>query len=211
MFISFVLFLSVTFIFTVNNGFLYDHTMIQWVDKMSTPVILSMMDVISMIGSSEVILLLTAVIAAILLYKKAWFNSIFFLTVSVGGVVLNFVLKVLFQRERPGEMSYIEVFNVSLEIPSYSFPSGHTMRSTILLLFIIYISYRLLRNTGLKVFIYIASIVMMLGVALSRLFLDAHFLSDTIAAISISVVWFCLCVLIFKRYEPKRTAIYRKW
>lgn len=210
--ISLFMFLSVTFIFTMENGFFYDEAVVQWVNETSTTSLVKLMNIISLIGSSEVVLLLTFGIAAILALKRKWFYTLFFLTVSVGGVAVNFILKVIFQRERPGEMSYIEVFNLSLEIPSYSFPSGHTMRATILLLFLIYISYHFIKHTVIKSFSYIACFITMIGVALSRLFLDAHFLSDTLAAISMSVLWFCLCLFVFNRYKVEKTqAIYPRW
>lgn len=195
----------------MNNGYIYDQTIIDWINSISSKSIEKVMEFISLIGSSEVILLVTFVIAAIFAIKRNWMFTIFFLTVSVGGVALNFILKFLFQRERPGgEVSYIEVFNFSLEIPSYSFPSGHTMRITILLLFLIYISFRFIKSAGLKVLSYVVCTLTMIGVALSRLFLEAHFLSDTIGAISISVAWFCLCLLIFKIFQGKQTdTIYR--
>lgn len=200
---------------TGTNAFPYDETMIEWIDKVSSSTLLGMMEIISMIGSSEAVLLLTFLITVIFLLKKDWFHTIFFLTVSVGGVVLNFVLKFLFQRERPGEMSHIEVFNFSFDIPSYSFPSGHMMRITILILFLIYISYRFTKHIALKLLATIILVITLVGVALSRLFLDAHFLSDVLAAGSISVVWFCLCYFFFKRYEDKQKnnlfSRYRQW
>lgn len=208
-----IVFVLVTFFFTMSNGYTYDQSIVDWVNTISNTSVEKVMEFISLLGSSEVILLVTFVIAAIFAIKRNWIYTLFFLTVSVGGVALNFVLKFLFQRERPGgDVSYIEVFNFSLEIPSYSFPSGHTMRITILLLFLIYISSRFIRSSGLKILSYVACILTMIGVALSRLFLEAHFLSDTIGAMSISIVWFCLCLLIFKKYQRKQTnAIYRRW
>lgn len=205
-----IVFVLVTFVFTMKNGFVYDEVIIDWLNNFSSTTLTKVMEFISLLGSSEVILLVTFVVAAIFAIKRNWLFTIFFLVVSVGGVALNFILKFVFQRERPGgEISYIEVFNFSFEIPSYSFPSGHTMRITILLLFLIYISYRFIKHTGIKVLSYVVCTLTMIGVALSRLFLDAHFLSDTLAAISISVVWFCICLLLFNRYE-KKNAFYRR-
>src|SRR5690625_4641990 len=169
MIIFLLIFLSVTFIFTEAKGFLFDLTVIKWVDDISTVAMTKSMDIISIIGSSEIILLITLGITILFVIKKDWYHTIFFLLVSVGGVFLNFILKILFQRERPGgDVSYIEVFNFSLEIPSYSFPSGHTMRSTILLLFLIYISYRLIKNTFLKIISSVICVILMISVALSR-------------------------------------------
>lgn len=218
LFLVMVLFLfvfgSIAFL-TGTSGFPYDDAVIRWIDQVSSTSLIGIMEMISMIGSSEAVLLLTFIITVVFLLKRDWFHTIFFLTVSVGGVVLNFILKFLFQRERPGEMSHIEVFNFSLDIPSYSFPSGHMMRTTILLLFLVYLIYRFIKHTLLKTLAYILSTLTLVGVALSRLFLDAHFLSDVLAAVSISIVWFCLCYFIFKRYEEKQKinqfSRYRQW
>lgn len=214
MFLFLLAFGSLAFL-TGINAFSYDATMIEWVDKVSSSTVLGIMGIISMIGSSEAILLLTFLITIIFLFKRDWFHTMFFLTVSVGGVVLNVVLKFLFQRERPGEMSHIKAFNISLDIPSYSFPSGHMMRITLLILFLIYISYRFIKHTTLKLLATILLIATLIGVALSRIFLDAHFLSDVLAAASISVVWFSLCYFFFERYENKQKnnlfSRYRYW
>src|SRR5699024_10099611 len=204
MFISLLIFFSVTFIFTETKGFIFDQKIIQWVDDVSNPFVVKLMNFVSLIGSSEVILLITLVITVLFLIKKDWYHTVFFLGVSVGGVFLNFLLKIIFQRERPGgDVSYIEVFNFSLEIPSYSFPSGHTMRSTILLLFLIYLSFRFIKNILLTSVATITCIILIVCVALSRLFLEAHYLSDTVAAISISIVWFSLIYMIAKKYDKK--------
>src|SRR5690625_3685193 len=143
------------------------------------------MDLVSMLGSSEMILFVTFGIAAIFAISKDWSFMIYFLFVSVGGVFINPLMKPLFQRERAGEMSNIEVFNYSVDIPSYKFPSGPKMRAAILLVFLIYISSRFIRNSAVRMISYMACTVVMFGIPLSRLFLEAHFISDTIAAMSI--------------------------
>lgn len=208
-----IIFVLVTFVFTASNGYGYDQSVVEWVNGLTSPIVEKVMEFISLLGSSEVILIATFLIAGILVLKRNWIMTFFFLTVSVGGVALNLVLKLLFQRERPGgEVKLIEVFNFSLEIPSYSFPSGHTMRITILLLFLIYISFRFIQKTSIKIVASTVCILTMVGVALSRLFLEAHFLSDTLGAMSISLAWFAFCLLLFKRYEAKRAPIvYRQW
>jgi len=210
--ISILTFISVTYIFTAKHGYMYDQAIIDWIDRISSATLVKTMDLVSMLGSSEMILFVTFGIAAIFAIRKNWSFMIFFLIVSVGGVFLNLLLKLLFQRERPGEMSNIEVFNYSLDIPSYSFPSGHTMRATILLVFLIYISSRFIRNSAVRMISYMACTVVMFGIPLSRLFLEAHFLSDTIAAMSISIAWFCLCLLIFRKYNDRKAeAVYLRW
>src|SRR5699024_4269811 len=186
---SFLLFLAVVFIFMGERGLAYDEQFISFVQTLSSGTLLSLMNVLTIIGSSEVILLITALIAGIYLLRRDWIMMIFFLVLSVGGVILNLGLKLAIQKERPdGDISYIEVFNYVLEIPSYSFPSGHTMRSTILLLFLMYLILRFIKNFLFKTASVMICIVLMMSVALSRLFLEAHFLSYTIASMSISFI-----------------------
>src|SRR5690625_7645094 len=97
MFISLLTFLSITFLLTEERGFVFDQTIMEWVDGISNSVIVKMMNVVSMIGSSEVILLITLGITVLFLIKRDWYHTIFFLSVSVVGVFFIFVLKLLFQ------------------------------------------------------------------------------------------------------------------
>lgn len=204
-----VVFIGVAVWTFTAGGFPPDRWILNWVESSNDRALYSVMKLISSVGSSEIILALTLAIAAFFLYKRYWHHLVLFLTVSVGGVALNLALKLLFQRERPGEGRAIEVFDFSLNIPSYSFPSGHTMRSTILICFLIYLIYRYVRSSAVQYSLYTISIVVMVAIAFSRVILDAHFLSDVLGALSISVVWFCVVLSVYLTYmerqgEPQR-------
>src|SRR5699024_11717250 len=100
-----------------------------------------LMEIASVIGSSEMILVITVMIGLVLLIRRSWRHFFFFFVVSVGGVALNLALKMLIQRARPAdETKFIEVFDFSFELQSYSLSTGHTMRATTLFLFLIYLS-----------------------------------------------------------------------
>lgn len=187
-----------------TGGFPPDRWLLDWAEAHEGGFVYSVMKLISAIGSSEVILALTLGIAAFFLYKRYWHHLVLFLTVSVGGVAVNLVLKFLFGRERPGEAKEIEVFDFSLNIPSYSFPSGHTMRSTILICFLMFLMYLYIRNSSVRVALYAISIVLMFAVGLSRVFLDAHFVSDVLGALTISVAWFCAVLYVYEAYMAKK-------
>src|SRR5690625_1676326 len=145
------LFLIVFLMTTGTNSFIIDETVSFWAQDISSKWFMKFMAYASMIGSTEMILIVTVIIGLVLLIKRSWRYFLFFFTVSVGGVILNFLLKVLIQRERPGEeVNYIETFNLTLNIQSYSFPSGHTMRATIFFLFLIYLIYQFGKRTVVK-------------------------------------------------------------
>ena len=196
------LFLIVTMLTSGTSGFLLDETVSYWADGFSSSFILTIMKIASVLGSSEMILIVTVIIGIILLIQRNWRQFFFFFTVSVGGVIVNFLLKTIIKRERPGdEVSYIEAFNVQLEIQSYSFPSGHTMRATILLLFLVYVSYLVLLNGVVQYVSYVVYILLLLLIALSRVMLDAHYFTDVIGALFMATGWFFLCLYLFHKEE----------
>ncbi|ERN51539.1 phosphatase PAP2 family protein (plasmid) [Alkalihalophilus pseudofirmus] len=162
---------------------------------------LGFMKVMTEIGSGESILLLTTLLLVLLWLKSESTLFWFFSFLSVGGVLLNLGLKLFYQRERPGEEREIEVFGSSLDLISYSFPSGHTMRSVILLLFVIYITKSLTKRWIAKVVI-IISIFLIISIPLSRVVLDVHYTSDIVAAILISISWFYGCLFLFEKKFP---------
>lgn len=197
-----LLFLLVAFMTTSTQGMLIDENGIYWASQSHSAVLTKIMMFISFIGSSEMILLLTVLIGLGLLIKRTWRHFFFFFIVSVGGVALNLALKLIVQRGRPGdEAKYIDVFNYQLEIQSYSFPSGHTMRATIFFLFLIYLAYYFMKGTITKWVAYLIFTLLTIGVAVSRVMLDAHFITDIAGAFVIAISWFFLCLYFF--HKPK--------
>lgn len=183
-----------------TNGLIIDETVAFWAQEQSAGSFMNFIAYASVLGSSEMVLILTVIIGLVLLIRRSWRTFFFFFTVSVGGVILNFLLKVFIQRERPGdEASYIEVFNFTFNVQSYSFPSGHTMRVTIFFLFLIYLIYRSRRGLLVKYLLYIVFIALIIGTALSRIILDAHFATDVIGGLVIALAWFFFCLYFFHK------------
>lgn len=199
-----VLFLLVAFMTTSSQGVSLDESGEFWASQSHAAWLTKLMMIVSFIGSSEVILLLTVIFGLALLITRKWRHFFFFFVVSVGGVALNLALKVLIQRGRPGEEAkYIDVFNYQFELQSYSFPSGHTMRATIFFMFLIYLAYYFMKRNISKGIAYIVFFLLIIGVAASRVMLDAHFITDILGALMVGAAWFFLCLYFF--HKPKET------
>jgi undecaprenyl-diphosphatase len=118
------------------------------------------------------------------------------LTVAVpGGMLLNVALKHAFQRARP-------VFEEPLlSLGTYSFPSGHAAGSTVF--YGILAAYLIcnLRLWRWRLLIAMSSVVLVSLVALSRMYLGVHYLSDVVAGIVESIGWlaFILTSVAFMR------------
>lgn len=199
-----ILFLLISILSVQNNLDLIDQRIHSLLTDNTPTFVFTLMDGITKIGASEIILIATFIISILLLIKKMWLHIAFLFSVTFGGILLNFLLKILFQRQRPGEMSEIEVFNYSLEVASYSFPSGHTMRSVLLLSFLMFLCYHFIKTMSVKVACMSILIFMIILVSLSRVIVGAHFASDILAAVVISIAWFYFCLVAF-RYMFKNT------
>lgn len=199
------LFIVVALLTTGTQGFLLDENVAYWADQQTNAVFLKLMEIASVLGSSEMILLITVIIGIVFIVKGNWRHFFFFFVLSVGGVLVNLGLKMLVRRARPGdEISYIEVFDFNFELQSYSFPSGHTMRATILLLFLMYVAFYFGKRMYMQIIAYVIYAILIVFVALSRVILEAHFFTDILGAIIISFAWFLLCFYLF--YKPKRAS-----
>jgi len=199
------LFIVVALLTTGTQGFLLDENVAYWADQQTNAVFLKLMEIASVLGSSEMILLITVIIGIVFIVKGNWRHFFFFFILSVGGVLVNLGLKMLVRRARPGdEISYIEVFDFNFELQSYSFPSGHTMRATILLLFLMYVAFYFGKRMYMQIIAYVIYAILIVFVALSRVILEAHFFTDILGAIIISFAWFLLCFYLF--YKPKRAS-----
>src|SRR5690349_1229883 len=100
-----------------------------------------------------------------------------------GGMLINTLLKFAFNRDRPVWEDPL------LTLSSASFPSGHTAGAT---LFYGFLAAYMVWNTpeAWRRAVVVAGCTLMVAlVGFSRIYLGAHYLSDVLAAMSMSIVW----------------------
>ena len=105
-----------------------------------------------------------------------------------GGMALNWILKLAYERARPG-------FDVRVvELSTFSFPSGHTAASTVFYGVLTAFLVSRFSSPRVRAGLVAAGIAAVATVALSRVYLGAHFVSDVVAAACSSTVWLVLCL-----------------
>jgi undecaprenyl-diphosphatase len=117
-----------------------------------------------------------------------------------GGMLLNVVLKHVFQRARP-------VFEDPLvTLATYSFPSGHTTAATCF--YGLLASYLVIARPAWSVRLGTVAlcVTMVLLVAFSRVYLGAHYVSDVLAAMAESVAWLAVCITAISTLRRRREA-----
>ena len=118
-------------------------------------------------------------------YLKAFLLVFFTQTAFIlTGLIKNFVC-----RERP------RLF------PDYSFPSGHTSTTTCFLGILIYLTLYYIKNEFWRYFLTIVFSIWIFLVALSRLWLGVHYLTDVIAGFFLGFLLVNLYIIIVKWFS----------
>src|SRR6185503_1141631 len=96
---------------------------------------------------------------------------------TFGGILLNNLLKVGFDRPRP------HVFEWGSHALSSSFPSGHAMSAAVVYGTVAYLAARLQKKRWHQVVTMMVALGIILSIAATRLYLGVHYPSDVIAGI----------------------------
>ncbi len=156
-----------------------DSLVYQGISSFINPALTNIFKMITFLGSTVFIVLATIVIL-ITLWKS---RGKFFLLLIIIAMSLSSVLKLIIARPRP------DVLKLVIE-DTYSFPSGHTIAISTLIGFLIFLIWqekgRL--NKNLKVVLTVFLSIVALLVMLSRIYLGAHYFSDILGGIIISIL-----------------------
>jgi membrane-associated phospholipid phosphatase len=176
-----------------------DGSIATWLHVRATPQVTDVMAAISFLGAPTTLTIVAVAGSLLLLYRRKYAEAAMLSIVVLGGNFLNFCLKHLIQRGRPA-------FDDPLfSLPSYSFPSGHAMASTVFYgLLAIYVSVGVRHRYAAPVAIGAAGLMIAL-VSFSRVYLGLHYLTDVLGGLSEGIAWLALSVIAW-RHRRRREA-----
>lgn len=171
-----------------------------WVHAHTHPVITHLMWLITQCHSLLGVSVMSLVSAA-LLYRRRDIAKLSLLLACVPGIMLlNVVLKQVFQRARP------TFDDPLLTLASYAFPSGHTAAATVFYGFIVVLLLDRWRDRGKgwRIGVVAVAALMVCLVAASRVYLGVHYLSDVLAAVVEGLLWLAFCVALLRGAPARR-------
>lgn len=144
---------------------------------------------VTVLGGGVVLTLITLVVAGYLLIER-WYASTLFLLVAVaGGMLLTNVLKGFFDRDRPTVVPHLA------DSLLQSYPSGHSMMSSVVYLTLAVLLARAMERRRVKVYCVTVALLLSLIVGASRVYLGVHYPTDVIAGWAGGIAWALLCWL----------------
>ena len=163
-----------------------DHNLAVWFHQHQTSGLTTTMEIISDLASTPWVTGIALAVTSILCWKRCWYRLLALLLVLPCGMVLDLLLKLAFHRHRPRFADSYLVFH------GYSFPSGHTMAATLFYGLLAVFAVIMCKSWRWRVAAVLCSLVLILLVGLSRLYLGAHYLSDVLGAIAAGSAWLAL-------------------
>ncbi|HEU4678372.1 MAG TPA: phosphatase PAP2 family protein [Terrimicrobiaceae bacterium] len=159
---------------------------------------------ITTLGGGAILTLSTLLVAGYFLIQR-WYASTVLLLISVaGGTLLTILLKGYFDRERPSVVPHLA------DSLYQSYPSGHSMMSSVVYLTVAVLLSRAMEHRKVKIYCVSAALFLSFIVGVSRVYLGVHYPTDVIAGWAGGIAWALLCWLTAfwlekrGRVEPER-------
>lgn len=162
------------------------------INDIQSPFFDSSMPFISYLGAFPYCIFVSLLAGLIFWLFDRKIEALFIVGVPYIGVSISYILKFLIDRPRPLEDSL-----------QNSFPSGHTIYTSILLGLIIYFLPRVVKNKACCITLQIVAALVIVAVGFSRLYLEQHWLSDIFSSLIIGILIIVPAVISYK-YVMKR-------
>ena len=206
LFVILLLLAMIIFIYLVRMIFISEST--EFDDRVFNAVkpyikdgLTNFMLVITFLGKHDLLIPLNFVLIAFFIYRKEKWFATRIAALSLSSLLLMFLLKFFFQRNRPLQP-------VIDDVSGYSFPSGHALISVVFYGLFIHMIWHEVKNKWLRIALITLLGTLILLIAFSRIYLNVHYASDVIAGIAVGFIWLVLSLRVIhsieKRYIAKR-------
>jgi undecaprenyl-diphosphatase len=176
-----------------------DQAAIAFVLSVRSPWLTSAAIEVTALGTPTVLGALVIVAAVALRLSRDRLGAILLGACAAGAIGWTSLLKNLIERERPP----LAVRLVSTS--GFSYPSGHSLASASVLAALALIVARHVTWRAQQILTFVVTGVAIVAVALSRVYLGVHYLSDVAAGTSFGLAWAFVSVAVLSAIHDRRT------
>ncbi|MEP6833164.1 MAG: phosphatase PAP2 family protein [Gemmatimonas sp.] len=176
-----------------------DTMVLEWFRAQATPTLDRTVLAFSLLGSPFAMLVYAFVGLTTLMNRRQWLLLFTWDVLFVGMLVLTQTVKPILSRTRP---TGSEQFLSSM---SYSFPSTHALSAIAafgMMAFALNETVEIQRES--RAVLWVLTIVLILAIGTSRLYLGVHYLSDVLAGFLMGGAWLGVCLFALRRAKIHR-------
>jgi undecaprenyl-diphosphatase len=139
------------------------------------------------LGSGTVLVLVTLLVIGFLVLQRKFAYALFVLLATSLGSGLGHVMKQFFDRPRPSVVPHLA------EVLNTSFPSGHSLSSSLVWLTLGALLAQAVDRRREKIYIIATALFIGFLVGLTRVYLGVHYPSDVVAGWCVGTAWALIC------------------
>ena len=151
----------------------------------------------------ELLQVIVVILSLYFIHKRFWPELAMLLIGSGGGALLWYFLIDIFNRPRPDEQ-------IGIVVTDPSFPSGHTLSSVICYGLLAYLLVPKMPSPFWKWFLILGTMLTLIFVGFSRLYLGGHYLTDLLAGYALGIAWAGLVFTLVERISWRRKLSHTK-
>jgi undecaprenyl-diphosphatase len=156
---------------------------------------------VTALGSVSVLALVVCAVGGFLVLVRRWRTLALVVGSTVGGALVNSLLKSLFARPRPSVVPHLT------EVMTESFPSGHAMLSAIVYLTLGALLAQLVERHWLRVYLVVVGLLLTLLVGVTRVYLGVHYPTDVLGGWMAGLGWALLSALVARAVRRRSPAL----
>lgn len=190
----------IAFIFIARKVFLnhtqaFDERAFSFIAAHVSNIHTNIMEFFTFLGTHTFLIPVNLLLTAWFLFvKNRRWNSIKIPAIALSSLLLMFLLKLMFHRERP-------LTPLLQAARGFSFPSGHALMSVTFYGLLIFIVWQNITQVWFRWLLSIMLGLLILTIGLSRVYLRVHYASDVLAGFCVGIVWLLLSLWILDRIE----------
>jgi undecaprenyl-diphosphatase len=142
---------------------------------------------ITSLGGATIVFLITSIAIGYFIMRKEYASVFLVLAAVIGGTILDLELKLLFGRVRPMVVPQLVI------VKTFSFPSGHSLMSTVVYLSLAALIAGIHQRKKDKIYILVVALFLTFIIGISRVYLGVHYPTDVLAGWSLGLAWAAIC------------------
>ena len=170
----------------------FDEAIRMELHSLASPLLTLLAEKVTWLGTLGVLALFGVIAVAVLVHARRRDGAVFLTVTMVGALALENGLKFSFQRVRP-----LPFFGS--EPMTYSFPSGHALFSLCFYGGLAIVASRCMQSAAMKTGIWIATVLLVLAIGETRIYLGVHYPSDVLGGYLVSIAWIAVVLSTDKR------------